>query len=188
MLFSKLSPLWRDMDEAALMWHLYSCAPKEERGRSNHFWFQGGHYGLTWSPPSSGWVMSQCPRAGCSGWCLTQTSPGLERKEQFLKGSQEELWPEKEFEVWWADTATKDPLPVYFPSDSRRAGVLVRCVEYIRLHVRSCDCKKSLGQYTIFHSELHITISHLIIFSAFGIELFGMKIWRGKWHLQRLTA
>ena len=63
--------------------------------------------------------------------------------------------------------------------------------EYIRLCVSSCGCQKSLGHNIILNSELQIAILCPTILSIFDsiyiTEHFIMKIWRGKWHLQRLT-
>lgn len=96
----------------------------------------------------------------------SQNSPGFERKEQFLKGNQEELWSEGEWEVCWEDTTTVDPLPC-FPFDSRGGGSLTECVQYIRHCVSSCGCKKSLGHNVILYPELQAAISSLTILSVF---------------------
>lgn len=133
--------------------------PKEREG-CPPLPFQGGPTGM-W--PRFAWLEHEpAPGAGCRGWRLSQTSGAWEEEAVLCRKSGA---ASRERRNVLSRRCYQRPT-IHVPYDSRSTRVLSECVEYIRLHVSSCGCRKSLGPNTVLYPELHIAISSLIVFGS----------------------
>lgn len=140
-------------------WRLSGCAPKGERGLSLAS-IPGGPT-VMW-PRFARLEHEPAPGAGCRGWRLSRTSGAWEEGAVLCRKSG--AVSRERRSVLGRRCYQRPTIHALF--DSRSAGVLSECGEYIRLRVSSCGCGKSLGLNTGLYPELHIAISSLIVFDS----------------------